>query len=176
MSTLSFPSYAISNTLSFGGSGNYGNMMGTGSNSQPTVISGSSTAGVSLLIIYKGTMPADFSAFTDRSSRSSDVLITFTSYSGATNFVDAGIVSNAQRYLICRYLTNQTASASGTASWFLACRAGTTSLTDKGALMGTIGITGSGADLEIPSTSIVNGTNYQSAGFYINLQQNWTVT
>lgn len=175
MATLSFPTYIVSNSINSSGTGQFGNMMGIGSNTNSTIISGSNTAATSLLIIYKGSMPSSFASFTDRSSRSSDVLITFTSAASAVNFSDLGVISNAQRYLIGKYLTNQAASASGTATWFLACRNGTTTLTDKGALMGTVGTTGSGADLEIPNISIVNAANYQSAGFYINFPQTWTV-
>lgn len=173
MSTLSFPSYVASRILAFPNTSQNGIMMSSANSTKPTIISGSNTAGVSLLIIYKGTVE-NLSTFTDRSTRAADVLITFTS-GVSVNFSDLGIISDAQRYLIGKYLTNQAASASGTATWFLACRAGTTTLTDKGALIGTVGITGSGADLEIPSTSIVSATNYQCAGFYINFQQNWTV-
>lgn len=145
----------------------------------PSTISGSGTAGAVLLIIYKGT-PENFSTFTDRSTRSSDVLITFTLPVGTGSYTDlgqinAGAANAARSYKVGIALANQAAAASGTASWFLMCRSGTTSLTDKGAFMGTVGTTGSGADMEIPSTSIVSGSNYQSNGFYFNFPQNWTV-
>jgi hypothetical protein len=138
-----------------------------------SIITGSNSAGVSLLIIYKGTIET-FPSFTDRSTRASDVLITFTLPTNA-GFSDLGIVSDSYRLLVGKHLPNQAASASGTASWFLLCRAGTTSLTDKGALIGSVGIVGSGADLEISSTSIISANNYQSAGFYVNMPQNWTI-
>jgi len=135
-------------------------------------ISGSNAASISLLIIYKGTIE-NFATFTDRSTRSSDVLITFTLPAGGS-VTNLGIVNNAFRSLVGKHLPNQAAAAGGVASWFLLCRAGTTSLTDKGALMGSVGITGSGADLEVPDTSIIQGNNYQSAGFFLNMPQIWT--
>lgn len=77
-----------------------------------------------------------------------------------------------------------TAQGSGTASWFILARwnnmsSGTittsTSLATFGALMGNIGVTGSGSDLEIPNTTITSGSTYSSAGFYLNWPLTWDV-
>lgn len=79
-----------------------------------------------------------------------------------------------------------TAQGSGTASWFILARwnnsgansPGTTistSLATFGALMGNIGVTGSGSDLEIPNTTITSGSTYSSAGFYLNWPLTWDV-
>jgi len=171
MATIRLSSNQVQTTMA-GGTGT-GVLMAATGNSNPSIISGSGTAGVSLLIIYKGTIE-NFATFTDRSTRAADVLITFTLPTSA-GYSDLGIVSESARYLVGRHLPNQAASASGTASWFLLCRSGTTTLTDKGALIGSVGITGSGADLEVPSLSIVSAQNYQSAGFYLNMPQNWTM-
>lgn len=151
----------------------------TTSGAFPSTISGGGAAGSALLIIYKGT-PENFATFTDRATRSSDVLITFSLPAAAGSYTDlgqinAGAANAARSFKVGIALANQAASATGTATWFLMVRAGTTSLTDKGAFMGTVGTTGSGADMEIPSTSIVSGSNYQSNGFYFNFPQNWTV-
>lgn len=144
-----------------------------GGSAQASIIAGSTNAGVSLLQIYKGT-PASFPSFTDRSTRSSDLLITFTLPNALGSYVDEqGFVNQAARYTIGKHLANQAASASGIASWFLLCRSGTTSLTDKGAMIGTVGLLGSDSDLEIPDTNIVSGNNYQCAGFFLNVPQNW---
>ena len=140
----------------------------------PATLSGGSSSGLSLLIIHKGT-PETFPSFTDRATRASDVLITFTLQSGTSSYTQVGIVGQKHRLLIGKHLPQQTASASGLASWFLLCRAGTTSLTDKGALLGTVGLIGSGADLEVPSTNIVSGDYYSSAGFHVNLPFDWTL-
>ena len=78
-----------------------------------------------------------------------------------------------------------TAQGSGTASWFILARwnGGTsgpqittsTALSGFGALMGNIGVTNSGSDLEIPNTTITSGSTYSSAGFYLNWPLTWTV-
>lgn len=170
MATLRLSTAAVSSTV-VGPSA--GTLMTTSASTSASLISGSATAGVSILIIYRGT-PATFPSFTDRSTRSADVLITFTLPTGL-GFLDLGIVTESARFQIGRHLPNQAASASGTASWFLLCRSGTTSLTDKGAMVGSVGVLGSGSDLEIPDLNIVSGQNYQSAGFFINMPQNWTV-
>lgn len=150
-----------------------GNIVSASPTTQPSFLSGG-TASTSLLIVYKGTIPTDFTSFTDRSTRSSDVLITFTLGATTTSYTNVGLVNNARQYLIGKALTPVAATASGTASWFLLCRAGTTTLTDKAALMGTVGILGSGADYEIGNVNLVSGTSYTSAGLYLNFPQTWT--
>ena len=132
-------------------------------------------AGAALLIIYKGT-PETFPTFTDRATRASDALITFSLPANTGSYTYIGeTVAQFQRYIIGKCQTLTAASASGLASWFLLVRAGTTSLTDKGAMLGTIGLVGTGADLEISSTNIVSGEYYTSAGIYINIPHDWTV-
>lgn len=71
------------------------------------------------------------------------------------------------------------AISSGTAAWFCICRTNgswtpSAAFTDFGAMLGTVGAAGSGADLEIASTNITAGANYTSAGMYINIPLNWT--
>jgi hypothetical protein len=128
--------------------------------------------------IYKGT-PATFPSFTDLSTRSSDLLIQFVLLDNSRAVENMGIVNQKVRWLIGKCLTVTAAVGSGTATWFLAYGRGfgtgtSNSLTIRGALLGSVGATGSGADLEIPNTDIVSGANYQSAGFYINFPQNRT--
>lgn len=72
-----------------------------------------------------------------------------------------------------------TAQLSGTATWFCMCRTNTSwiptyAFTNYGAMIGTVGVAGSGADLEIVSTSITAGSTYTSAGMYINMPYDWT--
>lgn len=142
-------------------------------------LSGTNIAANTLLIVYKGTQE-NFATFTDRATRASDVLITFSLPTFATANINVGQINTgaanaAHSFKIGVNLTNQAAAASGTATWFLMCRAGTTSLTDKAAFLGSVGTTGSGSDMEIPSTAIISGNNYQSNGVYFNFPQNWTV-
>jgi len=173
MATLRLPAFSCQYIMNNNGTISGGLTDGVGY-THPSIISGGNLTGMSLLIIYKGTIE-NFATFTDRSTRAADVLITFALPGSNNAWQSLGIVNQSARYLFGRHLPNQAASASGTASWFLMCRAGTTTLTDKGALIGSVGITGSGADLEIPSLSIVSAQNYQSAGFYLNMPQNWTI-
>lgn len=175
MATIRFNNLTINSLMN----GNIaGAPLSNANSTQASHLSGGS-ASTSLLIIYKGTQE-NFATFTDRSTRASDVLITFTLAGTTASFTDLGqinigLANAARSYKMGIALANQAASATGTAAWFMICRSGTTSLTDKGAMMGSVGVTGSGADLEIPSTSIVAGTNYQSNGVYFNFPQNWTV-
>ena len=144
----------------------------TQSPSAMTLSGSNTTAG--LLIIYKGA-PETFPSFSDRATRASDVLITFTLPSGTGSYTDVGLVSQQRRFIFGKHLAQQAAAASGIATWFLLCRSGTTSLTDKAAVIGTVGLVGSGSDLEVPTTNIISGDYYTSAGIYMNFPQNWTV-
>jgi hypothetical protein len=145
----------------------------SGSSTSASIISGSGTSSVSLLLIYKGTA-ATFPALTDRSTRASDLLITFT-IPTSSQYQNLGYSGTNLQYVIGKCQTVTTASASGTAAWFILCRSGTTSMTDKGAMIGTVGTLGSGADLEIANVDIVSGQSYQSTGMLISLPQGWDV-
>lgn len=126
-----------------------------------------------LLEIYSGTKPADFSAFTNVSSVAANLLITFNCGAATANgsvYEDLSTTSYL-RYRVGKSLGAATlATASGTASWFLLRRnpSGTGDIVANGAIMGTVGATGSGADMEIDTTSIVSGSSYRSNGFVIN--------
>ena len=121
--------------------------------------------------IFKGSVPS-FPSFTDLSTRASDLLILFAlganteSYS---TFAD----STTFRLKLGIKASPQAASAAGTASWFI-IQYSNDDLTAVGAMIGTVGNTGSGADLEVPSTSITVGPLYTSAGIYINFPLNQT--
>lgn len=82
------------------------------------------------------------------------------------------------RFLSQNSPANTTAYASGTASWFICSRNSNnfnTQMTGVSGFTGTVGVTGSGADLEIPSLSIVNGQAYSLSGIYFNWPVEWTV-
>ena len=151
-----------------------GAMAVTNSNTSFNIISGGAATTISSLFIYKGSVPT-WATLTDRSTRASDLLISFTLPPAAAGWSYVGNVNQSARYLFGKCATPTTASASGVATWFILCRSGTTSMTDKGAMMGSVGIVGAGADLSVPDINIVTGQNYQSAGFFVNLPQVWTV-
>jgi hypothetical protein len=126
-------------------------------------------AGSNTLTIYKGTAES-FPTWTDRTTRAADVLLTFSLPSTTNSFLDLPNDSaTARRMILGRHLTNQTAAASGIATWFVCGRSGN-DFSNRSAVIGSVGVSGSGADLEIPTTSIVSGQNYRCNGFYLNLQ------
>lgn len=152
---------------------NYGNTYG---NTYGSLFASGSSYLTSLndrLDIYQGTMPS-WSTFTDASTRSSDLLVSFTL--NATSSWSTSNATNSFRVQVAITGNEATASQSGIASWFMLRNYYTNSndLTNRGALIGTVGITGTGADLEIPDTSIVNGTGYRSSSFYINFPLEFT--
>jgi hypothetical protein len=174
MATVRLSANVAANVLVQSQATDVGAICGGTNTGGPATLSGGASNGMSLLIIYKGT-PETFPSFADRSTRASDVLITFTLQSTTSSYTITGTVGQKYRVLIGKHLAQQTASASGQASWFLLCRSGTTTLADKGGMLGTVGLVGSGADLEVPSTNIVSGEYYASAGFHVNLKFDWTL-
>ena len=167
MSTIKFTTSFSENILLNSSNG----IIASSSVSNPYVISGSLASNVSLLLIYSGDIP-DLSQLTDRGTRSSDLLISFSIPDQARGFTTQTL-SDRYQATIGKCPTPTAAVNSGVASWFLLCRSGTTSLTDKGSMLGTVGLPGSGADLTIPNTSIVSGNIYQSAGFTISFPYIW---
>jgi hypothetical protein len=168
----SMPNCMASGSLNFG-TGSLG-LFGTGTTNGAGQISGNENTGISLLIIYKGT-PETFPSFTDRASRASDVLITFSLPGNDEAYQNLGYSNNTLNLILGRNATLTAATASGTATWFLLCRAGTTSLTDKGAMIGNVGALGSGADLVIANTDIQSGVEYNCSGINLRIPQIWDV-
>jgi len=85
----------------------------------------------------------------------------------------------------CTYTIPYAAIRDGTATWFCLNRYGRYAPSSAtinaninstfGAIMGTVGGLGSGADLEISNVNIYADTIYTSAGIYINIPYEWTV-
>lgn len=116
------------------------------------------------LVILKGTPPSDFTTLTSYSVRSSDALVVFY----ANNNVFSTPTSTNPLSIITP--SGVTASASGTATWFWV-NAYDTALGPtapiRQQIIGTVGNPGSGADLEISSTTIVSGQGYRINAFRI---------
>lgn len=131
-------------------------------------------ANTSVLQIYKGSMPS-WGTFTNRTQRSSDLLINFPLAQTVGSYSIIGFVDGRWRVIFGVNNVAVAATASGQATWFLLAnnQGANTSLTDRAAAMGTVGAIGSGADLELPSTEIVTGDFYTSAGVYLNFPQSW---
>jgi len=111
------------------------------------------------LIIMKGSVPTSFSGLDSYTTdRVSDQLIQFFDIATAYN-------SSPQPHFLFKGGDEPEATAilSGTATWFWYVLNGT-----RGAL-GTIGIIGSGADMEIRDTNIVAGRKYRLGHFYWTL-------
>jgi hypothetical protein len=125
------------------------------------------------LQVYKGVVPT-FATLTDLSSRASDLLITFL-ISGSACWFNAGVVNNNRRLVLGIQGTPTSAAASGDATWFILYHGGGTTLTDRSAMIGTVGTAGSGADLELGDSAIVAGVKYTSTGVYFNFPISWTV-
>jgi len=108
--------------------------------------------------IYKGTVPTDFTTFSDPAiDRTSDLLVLWTSVSGQG-------VSTPRGYRLEKMADKGSivATGSGTATW-LWWHTGTTT---KYNMIGTVGTIGSGADFEIFNTSIVAGQEYRFADIF----------
>jgi hypothetical protein len=102
--------------------------------------------------MMKGTVPTDFSGLTSASSRSSDVLWSDT-IAG-----NEGILLNGVWTLSTAY---QFATQSGTAAWFWLSNWGGDGNATGSQIVGTIGATGSGANLTLDSTTILSGAWYR---------------
>lgn len=140
-------------------------------------------SGSTVLNIYKGVRPP-ISTLTNLSSHSSNLLISFPIPAYSTNRATTGMFFDQSAAIASNSVISKTvdfpgvtaylgispsfvsAAASGTATWFWFGNYATpTDLTGKSFVTGTVGITGSGSDLEISNTSIEANELYKSMGF-----------
>lgn len=132
----------------------------------------------STIRIYKGAVPTTTTELTAYTTRDSDVLISFSS-SGTTGVTNTSVDpnSNFQNNPIIITTTFVSASASGTATWFRIATdpRATTPLVNVYNIIGTIGGPGSGADLQMNSTSIVSGNYYRVNNLRIQLPYTFNV-
>lgn len=109
--------------------------------------------------IFKGTVPTDFSWMVDSQTyptRAADKLIEWSAHSPDWTFT--------LTYPSSEFIFNcspKTATASGTATFFHWGVKKGESYAYGNQVIGTVGVTGSGADLEIPDTNIISGNNYR---------------
>jgi len=118
--------------------------------------------------IMKGTAPADFSTLIDATSRSTDKLIVFSVVAG--DF--APTVDNVNPIIVnTSYVA---ASITGTASWFwwYVKNADDNSLQHQ--VIGSVGVVGSGSDLEIPDVNLISGTAYRILNLRLQFPTTWT--
>jgi len=120
-----------------------------------------------ILRIYKGAIIDVNNVNSTIGSRASDLLLTFNVSSPSTSsgsYLDSGTTSARRRQLYGTTSTETAASGSGIASWFAYLVSSGTSVL----FIGTVGPTGSSADLQIGTTEIVAGELYTSLGFLID--------
>ena len=123
--------------------------------------------------IYKGTKPAiSFIKNTTNALNAfnNDLLLTFEEEKG--DFSNTIIVSNP---IVVRS-TYRSSIKSDTAAWFCMARTKTGSsshIVYNHAIIGDVGLIGSGADLELPDLNIVAGNLYRIDDFKINLPSSW---
>ncbi len=115
------------------------------------------------LTIMKGTIPSNFSGFANSSSYASDVLITYT---------NAEITTVSTSNPTTTFTISKGASLSGTATWFWAASIYNGALFNQ--FIGTVGVTGSGADLEINDVNVVSGNGYRVLNLKIQIPTSWT--
>jgi hypothetical protein len=118
----------------------------------------------------KGTVPTDFSTLTSLSSRSADTLVTF---SGPNNDFSVS-QSNVNPAVISTVYANATATGTVTWFWFVTKLWWSQTAVLIHQVIGTVGLTGSGADLEMGATSIVTGQPYRVLNLRILFPSTWT--
>lgn len=154
MSRIIFNDY-FSQGLMFSTEGNinskYGMFEGTNGVLPPSKVT---------LKIYSGARPTSYA--TNYSAYAANLLIDFVASPTMTTEHGAGFTCVRLGIFTSAFTL---ASASGQASWFLLTRndkAG--DIMNWPAVIGSVGVTGSGSDLELPDVNIVSGNGYKCAG------------
>jgi hypothetical protein len=126
--------------------------------------------------LMKGTVPTDFSELTSTTSRDSDILVTWTTSTIGWNFTDPVTNFDGLAVVSSPYAV---ATASGIATWFwwyLATPANPVYPATENyiviQLAGTVGT--SGADLNIPDTTIIAGANYRFENLKFDVPTEYT--
>lgn len=172
------PTIAFSNDFMSGSSGTtMGRLMSFGAATTDNNITGLMSYGINpqltgnartgVISIMKGSVPTNLNSI-DYGSRSADVLVQWTMLSG--NFTATS--PNTNPAVINSSFVS--AIASGTATWFWWVTRdggwfGYSGNTVFEQIAGTVGVTGSGADLEISSTSITAGQLFRVIDLRIQL-------
>lgn len=135
-----------------------------------------------ILYLMKGAIPTNFSTLTNTSSHTSSILCSFNTKLGYPfNIGDftPTIVTNPTT-ITTNY---RFASASGVATWFWFLQRQLGDAVGDNAtwqtipiqqFYGTVGINGSGCDLNIPDTNIVSGQAYRVYNLRLQLPTSWS--
>jgi hypothetical protein len=124
----------------------------------------------SKVYIMKGSVPSNFTGLT-LGNRTSDILITYETANG--NFDSCGYANNV--FTMNTSLVQ--ATGTGTATWFWIYNTGVVNaaIAPVQQIIGTVGTIGSGADLEIQTTSIVTGSPYRISNLVFVMPDSWSV-
>ena len=119
-----------------------------------------------------GTPPTDFTALTTFAARSSDELILFQPIADWTT----PTFSNS-RWTLNTSLVPATASGAATWFWLVSCPlvSASSAATIQQQIIGTVGLSGSGADLTLTDTNIVSGNTYRITSLVVQLSNTYTV-
>lgn len=130
------------------------------------------------IIIMKGAVPTDLAAFTVPKYRAdTDQLVIFGTggtrdpINGSSDFYLATYPAYDKAVINTDYVN---ATGSGTATWFLMETYSPTYGVGS-QLVGTVGAIGSGADMELETTSIVSGSPYRLLGWKLQFPTTWTI-
>lgn len=123
------------------------------------------------LYLMKGVVPTNFSSLTAFNVRSTDVLCMWRvrdgSFAPSQQNVNPAVVSS----------TYQTATQTGTATWFWWNVRPAYDQDNQNLLIhqiiGTVGLTGSGADLEMGTTNLVAGEQYRVLNIRLQFPSSW---
>lgn len=125
------------------------------------------------IYIMQGTKPTSFAGLTSYSVGAADVLVEFNA-----NSTFGGAAYTGNKFTLST--SNHAATASGTAAWFWAIGTrqanpplATTPISQQ--FIGTVGLSGSGADLTISDINIISGEVYRIASLVITVPPTYTV-
>jgi hypothetical protein len=129
-----------------------------------------------MMMLMKGAIPSTPTLGT-MGARASDILIKFRHTSGSYDWNTYSVVTTNPISLTSQFVA---ATASGTVSWFwwVVFQTANSPFDDANPLfhqvIGTVGVAGSGADLEMVSTSMTAGELYRIANLKISFPSIWT--
>lgn len=166
---------AYKNFWNYNGGPASGGVTGTGGSGLVdgfSFLTGDST-NANRIIICKGVKPTSIPAL--YTSITPDVLVTFepnTHYSNAVGNITQGLTGTTFWTEVKTTFAN--ASASGAATWFGIVNYQSSSSTMVNLITGTVGTTGSGADMVISDTNIVSGLPYRVLQLRFEMSTIWT--
>ena len=181
MSTIDLSPQTLINLNTSIFSENYASNSAAGANNAPLLAAyGGGATDIGVMAVMKGIVPSNFSTLTSYSARSSDVLILYTNFGGGSNMFSTSNIGQNPAIISTVY---QAAQQTGTATWLwwmsvLSTGGGYPNINTTSApfvqIIGSIGITGSGADFIMSSTSIVTGVQYRVINIEMSIPNPWT--